>query len=404
LELEKLGLVEPDAPVVRFVPELSGTGFGAITIENLLTQASGLARGHFQLEPVDDIETLGRLLTSRLHFVPGSRRKYSHWGHFLLGRVITAATGTTPEAFITERILRPLGMNRCQFDGAPECTRDLVEGYWSGWRFGPPSFGSPLERSTHVQIPNCAGGLIGTADEAVLWLASLISGESTSSVGAPTVTDRLLELRARKSYVYTVGGFAVDVLDDGVCHHFSAFSSGSSCFAFMIPRTELVGIALCNNQAVHHELRHLLSDLCREIVGSESLPPVRTWNGARELGLEDEAATDCRADVPTHVYSARDEARRRESHDTSSWSDLVGQYHYPAMGMAEVTLEDGHVYIDYGDKSGCELRPRRGLRFTHTRGPFRREVAEFHRSSETGRVDRFMLGRMVFRKRTARRV
>ncbi|HEY6880745.1 MAG TPA: serine hydrolase domain-containing protein [Polyangiales bacterium] len=365
LLLEQRGRIRLEDSISRFVPGLSG--FAAVTLEQLLTHASGLVRGHYQLEPLRDDETLQRIAASRLCFTPGERRKYSHWGYFLLGRVIAAVSGQTPEAFIRTHILEPRGLHDCSF--ADEGERAVVTGYWSGWHFGTREPARAASRCTHVHLPACAGGLIASADDAVRWLDAL-RGEA----------GRMFELRARKSYVYTLGGFAADVLEDRVCYHFSAFSSGASCFAFVLPERELVGIALCNHQSGHHELRPLLAEVCREAIAGESLTPNREWNAAPRTAPRAHAATKKRREFlpPTQEELAA----------------FAGRYHHPVLGFAEVTHEAGRLYVDYGDQSGCELRPRGALRFVHRTGPFRHELLEFGRG-ETG-VDRFVVAGLTF--------
>jgi len=402
LELERRGLVRLQASIADHVPALSSPEFRDITLEHLLTQASGLARGFFQREPVDPHVTLDRIVSSRLHFSPGTRRKYSHWGYFLLGRMIEAVTGQTPEAFIAEQILQPLALTRCGFDGDDEVEEDLVEGYWSGWRFGAPDPDTPALASELVRIPNCAGGLIGSSSDAVRWLDCLVAGprRSAAAGGAlcPTVTERLLELRARKDQVFTVGGFCVDVLDRGVCVHFGAFSSGHSCFAFLVPKLDLVGIAACSHQSAGDSLRLLLSEQCRELVVGESLPPTRVSGGARRLGLSD-------APEPGAARRRAKRSRRAATPCTADQDALPGQYRCPAMGLCEVVELGDHLFMDFGASEPIELRPRRGrLRFTLIGGPFRLEVVEFLRDTgDDGAIRGLTLSGMMFHRCPGRR-
>ncbi len=397
LQLERRGLVELRASIADYVPALDASAFRAITVEHLLTQASGLARGFFQPGPVDAERTLERIVASRLHFLPGTRRKYSHWGYFLLGLVIEAATGQGPEAFIAEQILHPLGLTRCGFDGDRDAEMDLVRGYWSGWRFGAPDPDAPACASELVRIPNCAGGLIGSSSDVARWLDALLA-EGRAAAGEayrPVVTRRVLELRARRNQVFTLGGFCADVLERGACLHFGAFSSGYSCFAFLCPKLDLVGVAVCSHQSGADSLRLLMSELCREFVTEVSLPPTRVSGGAARLGLSDLAESK---EAPRRTKRSRVAARPL----AADLAALPGVYRCLSMGLCEVVALGDHLFMDFGASEPVELRPRRGrLRFTLIGGPFRLEVVEFFRDPQVPDVIRGLtLNDMAFERCT----
>jgi CubicO group peptidase (beta-lactamase class C family) len=86
-----------------------------ITIRHLLTMSSALATddpwGDRHLDISDD--DLDAVVTGAPQFAasPGTQFEYSNLGYGILGRVIHRVSGQRPQAFITERLLQPLGMH-----------------------------------------------------------------------------------------------------------------------------------------------------------------------------------------------------------------------------------------------------------------------------------------------------
>ena len=105
-----------------------------VTIKNLLTMTSAVpsytkvANGKLQL--VDELDkkikedysekknksaVLNWILSQKLNDRAGKKYKYSDSGYFLLGEIIEKASGTSYTAYVSENILKPLGMNNSGF-------------------------------------------------------------------------------------------------------------------------------------------------------------------------------------------------------------------------------------------------------------------------------------------------
>jgi CubicO group peptidase (beta-lactamase class C family) len=92
-----------DDPITRYIPELKGEGFDAITIRNLLTMGSGIQYriGFF---PWDEFVLAGyypnlrQLLLSDLKIVepPGQSFHYNNFNTELLGMILERTTGMAP--------------------------------------------------------------------------------------------------------------------------------------------------------------------------------------------------------------------------------------------------------------------------------------------------------------------
>ena len=89
----------------------------AITIRDLLTHTAGMTDAapaaisdyqHAMNVPLDEV--VRQLAKERLLFQPGTAWSYSSAGIEILGRIIEVTSGQKYEDFISDRILRPLGM------------------------------------------------------------------------------------------------------------------------------------------------------------------------------------------------------------------------------------------------------------------------------------------------------
>ena len=139
LALRDDGAVRLDDPAVAYVPELAGlppatADSAPVTIRNLLTMTAGF--------PADDpwgdrqqglpLAEFTALLGSgglRFAWAPGTRFEYSNLGYAILGLVIAAVSGRPYPEFVTQRLLRPLGMTSTGFE-APGFPADrLARGY-----------------------------------------------------------------------------------------------------------------------------------------------------------------------------------------------------------------------------------------------------------------------------------
>jgi CubicO group peptidase (beta-lactamase class C family) len=119
LLLRDEGRLRLDEPVASYVPAVAGfrlptSDSPAITVRHLLSMASGLATddawGDRHLDGT--AEWMDELLASGGTFAvaPGTAFEYSNYGFAILGRVIDNVTGAPYQRFISERLLKPLGL------------------------------------------------------------------------------------------------------------------------------------------------------------------------------------------------------------------------------------------------------------------------------------------------------
>ncbi|MFN8341901.1 MAG: serine hydrolase domain-containing protein [Cyclobacteriaceae bacterium] len=138
LKLRDEGKLQLTDPVAKYIPEMTEAGLptkdsAPITIQNLLTMSAGFPEdnpwGDRQLADTD--EELLKLLKGKISFsnVPGVQFEYSNLGFALLGKIITNISGMPYQRYITEQILKPLGMNTSLWEYASADPSALAKGY-----------------------------------------------------------------------------------------------------------------------------------------------------------------------------------------------------------------------------------------------------------------------------------
>lgn len=141
LALRDDGALGLDDPVAAYVPEVRDLSPATadsppVSIRHLLTMTAGF--------PTDDpwgdrqqgtpLDEFAEFLAGgpRFAWAPGTRFEYANLGYAILGRVITAVSGTGYTDFVRDRLLRPLGMTSTGFEAAEFSEARLARGYRRG--------------------------------------------------------------------------------------------------------------------------------------------------------------------------------------------------------------------------------------------------------------------------------
>jgi CubicO group peptidase (beta-lactamase class C family) len=168
LKLRDEGKLNLSDPISKYIPDMTKAGAltkdaPAITIQNLLTMSAGFPEdnpwGDRQLDDSD--EELLQTLREGISFsnVPGVTFEYSNLGYALLGKIIANVSGIPYQQYITENILKPIGMNdsKWEYDQVP--TNQLALGYeWIDDKWQPV----PL---LHDGAYGAMGGLICSIED-----------------------------------------------------------------------------------------------------------------------------------------------------------------------------------------------------------------------------------------------
>jgi len=138
LKLRDEGKLSLTDPVSTYIPEINKAGAlttdaPPITIQNLLTMSAGFPEdnpwGDRQLDATD--EELLNTLAAGISFsnVPGVTFEYSNLGFALLGKIIRIVSGEPYQQYITENIMKPIGMNDSKWEYDDVLGDQLALGY-----------------------------------------------------------------------------------------------------------------------------------------------------------------------------------------------------------------------------------------------------------------------------------
>lgn len=186
MRLHELHALDLDAPLHESLPELSLDNpwreQAPVTLADALEHTAGFDDMHFNEYYVDHdamgpAEALAINPRSRaIRWRPGSRTSYSNVGYSVAALAIERATGERFDTWLTDEVLRPIGMGTAALVRTPELTERLVTGY-----LGPeqPARFSPLAHRG-------AGALLASPVElAQLVHFQLVRGEGYPEVVSP---------------------------------------------------------------------------------------------------------------------------------------------------------------------------------------------------------------------------
>ena len=134
-----------DDPAERYVPELKQlryptTDAPRITVRHLLTHSAGFPEdnpwGDQQLSETE--AELSRMMRAGIPFsnAPGMAYEYSNYGFAILGRIVSQVSGKPYDEYVTENILKPLGMNYTTLHPDKVAPNRLAIGYrWEDERW-----------------------------------------------------------------------------------------------------------------------------------------------------------------------------------------------------------------------------------------------------------------------------
>ncbi len=168
IQLRDLGKLDLDDPVSKYIPELANQQYlssdaPSITIRHLLTHSAGFPEdnpwGDRQLAIGDSSFT--RMIKEGISMsnAPGIAYEYSNLGFAMLGSIIQKVTGMNYGRYITDAILKPLGMNNTWYEYDEIPAEQLALGYrWLNNQW-------VLQPMLHDGIYGAMGGMISTIED-----------------------------------------------------------------------------------------------------------------------------------------------------------------------------------------------------------------------------------------------
>jgi len=233
--------------ITKFLPDYPSQG-RRITVEHLLTHTSGIQsltdmpewlplwRKDLTLKELIDL-----FKDKPMQFEPGRSWAYNNSGYILLGAIIENVSGQTYEAFLEERIFKPLGMKSSFYDS----TDRIIPRRAAGYQEGKNGFvNAPYLSMTQ---PYAAGSLMSTVDDLAVWSDAVFAGklvrkEWLDKAFAP------FELANGESSGYGYGWFVADFAGHRSIEHGGGIN-GFSTYEMTLPEDRIF-VAVLTNSAV----------------------------------------------------------------------------------------------------------------------------------------------------------
>ena len=321
LQLRDEGKLRLDDPAERYVPELASLQYPTsdspkITVRNLLTHSAGFPEdnpwGDQQLAATD-AEVSG-MMRAGIPFStpPGTTYEYSNYGFAILGRIVANVSGMPYARYLTERVLRPLGMTSTTLEVATVPAARLAHGYrWEDEKW--------LEEQ---QLPDGAfgpmGGMLTSIADLSRWVGLMLDAWPAHSGGSdgPLRRSSLREMQQVQRYN---GAVAVRVNPDSV-----TLSAGGYGYGLSVRQTCAHAVTVQHSGGLPG-FGSLMRWLPEHGVGVVALGNVTYmgWAGATERALQLLAETGGlvpRAPQPSPVLLTRQE---QVSRLVASWDDAL---------------------------------------------------------------------------------
>jgi CubicO group peptidase (beta-lactamase class C family) len=177
LKLAEAGKLSVDDKVAKYYPGL--TRAGDITILDLMNHVSGYP-DYYPLDFVDrrmlkeiaSDELIREYAGGKLDFEPGTQYSYSNTGFVILGRVVEKVSGQPFGKFLTEQVLRPLGLNHTFYEPDPN-QAGLARGYTTFALSEPEAAVSEAKGWIAT-----AGAVYSTGSDLAAWDLALVTGKA----------------------------------------------------------------------------------------------------------------------------------------------------------------------------------------------------------------------------------
>ncbi len=187
LMLRDEGRLRLEDPVALHIPETRGWAPAtpdspALTVADLLHHTAGFVTddpwGDRQ-QPMPEAE-FSRLLAAGVPATraPGTAFEYANLGYAMLGRIVTNVSGRPYQAFVADRLFRPLGMTATGYDVTAVPRARLARGY----RFEGGRWLAEPEMADGAF--GAMGGVVTTARDYVKWMAFLLGAWPAGEPGS----------------------------------------------------------------------------------------------------------------------------------------------------------------------------------------------------------------------------
>ena len=158
-----------------------------ITLIQLLTQTSGIADymndapsilASIPYKSLSEQSIVDQVKTRPLKFEPGTNYSYSNTNYLILGMIVAKVSGTSYGRYLTDSILKPLGMENTGVFDLENPPENMASGYWSfdkPFSYFTPEGDINPENARATATGYGAGCLYSTVGDLYLWDQALLT-------------------------------------------------------------------------------------------------------------------------------------------------------------------------------------------------------------------------------------
>lgn len=264
LQLVEQGKISLLDSIQKYVPDYPHKGY-TITIEDLLTQTSGIKDYMAISNPADDRtnytpkQGVDYFKNEPLEFKPGSQFKYSNSNYYLLGYILEIVTGESYADYLQHNIFNKVGLHDTYYIDTTKNIPNVSQGY--------SKLDGKLERATlqNVTTIYAAGGIMSNADDLFKWHQALYNNE---------LVNRELLTKAFTPYRFADGtyseygyGWFIKNLDGSKTIEHSGSTDGFQSDEIYLPDQDVYVVTLFNCFEPDMDWTILSNDIAKLAIG-----------------------------------------------------------------------------------------------------------------------------------------
>lgn len=300
VEEGKIALTDPVGKHLKEAPQ----AWNKITIRHLLSHTSGLKDyalipGLLLTQTWTTQDWFATMLKQPLDFEPGTAWAYSNTNYFLLGVIAERLLGKDFTDIVSERILKPLGLQHSFYAGEASIIEKRARGYYltpEGLINCPPitaGFGD--------------GGMVNTADDLAKFEQGFREGKLVKPETAKQMQEPVRLSNGRKA-PYGLGWFVRDLYGTRMVSH-GGNTAGFSASVARWPKQKLTIVLMCNinNQQGDELARQIAEVYAPELKPSltESPDPDPAFTQTLRAALTGLANSQTKQEILDPDYAAR---------------------------------------------------------------------------------------------------
>jgi CubicO group peptidase (beta-lactamase class C family) len=269
LQLVEQGKISLQDSIQKYVQEFPSKGY-PITIENLLTQTSGIpdymtVKNHDPAKERDEYtpaQGVDYFKDEPLKFKPGSKFEYSNSNFYLLGYIIELVTGQSYESYIKKNLFEPAGLQHTYYLNKGVNIKNMASGYsrTASKNWEPAELQNPT-------FMYAAGGIMSNAEDLFKWHQALSAGKLVSLEALQKAfTPFTFSDNSLSGYGY---GWFIKNLDGSKTIEHSGSTDGYQTDEIYLPQQDIFIATLFNGFELDMDWQMISNDIARLAMGHQ---------------------------------------------------------------------------------------------------------------------------------------